>query len=80
MVSNGDSLKTYLTIDQVKELFLYMGQKVIESKPLLTSIDSAIGDGDHGIGMEVGFKKAAEILQNNNLTTVNSIFWKQEKQ
>ncbi|MFP3918583.1 dihydroxyacetone kinase subunit DhaL [Lysinibacillus telephonicus] len=74
MVSNGDSLKTYLTIDQVKELFLYMGQKVIESKPLLTSIDSAIGDGDHGIGMEVGFKKAAEILQNNNLTTVNSIF------
>lgn len=74
MVSNGDSLKTYLTIDQVKELFLYMGQRVIESKPLLTSIDSAIGDGDHGIGMEVGFKKAAEILQNNNLTTVNSIF------
>lgn len=74
MVSNTEGLKSYLTVNQVKELFVYVGQQVIESKDLLTTIDSAIGDGDHGIGMEVGFKKAIEVLQNKELPTVNSIF------
>lgn len=75
MVPNEDRLKTYLTIDQVKDLFIYVGQRVIDSKPLLTTIDGAIGDGDHGIGMEVGFKKAIEVLKTSNMTTINSIFF-----
>lgn len=36
---------------------------VIGSKPLLTEIDRAIGDGDHGIGMAKGMQKAAEKLE-----------------
>ena len=44
-----------LTPNQVRDMFLYVGQKVVENKPFLTKIDSAIGDGDHGIGMSVGF-------------------------
>ncbi len=59
---------------QVKEMFLYVGEKVVESKPLLTKIDSAIGDGDHGIGMSVGFTKAEENLKVNEFTTVNDVF------
>ncbi|MCF6410747.1 dihydroxyacetone kinase subunit DhaL [Pseudalkalibacillus salsuginis] len=63
-----------ITASQVKDMFLYVGEKVIESKPLLTKIDSAIGDGDHGIGMSVGFTKAAENLKANEFTTVNDVF------
>lgn len=59
---------------QVKEMFLYVGEKVVESKPFLTKIDSAIGDGDHGIGMSVGFTKADENLKANEFTTVNDVF------
>jgi dihydroxyacetone kinase-like protein len=59
---------------QVKEMFLYVGEQVVQSKPLLTKIDSAIGDGDHGIGMSVGFTKAEENLKANEFTTVNEIF------
>ncbi|NEY20010.1 dihydroxyacetone kinase subunit L [Bacillus ginsengihumi] len=63
-----------LNVKQVKEMFLYVGEKVQENKPLLTRLDSAIGDGDHGIGMSVGFKKAAESLGQKELATINDIF------
>jgi dihydroxyacetone kinase-like protein len=63
-----------ITPSQVKEMFLYVGEKVVESKPLLTRIDSAIGDGDHGIGMTVGFSRAEENLRENEFTTVNDVF------
>lgn len=59
---------------QVKEMFLYVGGKIIENKPLLTDVDSAIGDGDHGIGMEVGFTKAEENLNKKDFTNVNDVF------
>lgn len=59
---------------QVKEMFLYVGEKVRDSKPLLTKIDSAIGDGDHGIGMTVGFTKAEENLNKKEFTTINDVF------
>ena len=47
-----------LSAAQTKEMLLAAAQAVIESKPLLTEIDSKIGDGDHGIGMETGMRKA----------------------
>ena len=34
-----------LTPNQIRDMFLYVGQKVVENKPFLTKIDSAIGDG-----------------------------------
>lgn len=72
-------MSTNLKIDslnatQVKEMFLYAGNKVIESKPLLTRLDSAIGDGDHGIGMAVGFEKAKENLEAKEFTHINDVF------
>lgn len=63
-----------LNASQVKDMFIYVGEKVIENKPFLTRIDSAIGDGDHGIGMSVGFTKAEENLKANEFTTVNDVF------
>lgn len=63
-----------LTVNQVKDMFFYVGEKVIENKPLLTKIDSTIGDGDHGIGMAVGFSKANENLDAKEFDTVNDVF------
>lgn len=63
-----------LTAEQTKEMFIYVGEQVMESRPLLTEVDSAIGDGDHGIGMHVGFSNAINKLTAGTYTDINSIF------
>lgn len=63
-----------LTVNEVKEMFLHVADKVIGSKDLLTEVDSAIGDGDHGTGMSVGFKQAIENLNSKELNTINDVF------
>lgn len=67
-------LKNSLTVEQVRNMYLYVAEKIIENKPLLTKVDSAIGDGDHGIGMSVGFSKAIEDLNAREFITVNEVF------
>lgn len=52
-----------LNTQQIKEMLLFTADKIIEAKPVLTEVDSAIGDGDHGIGMETGMKKAKQKLE-----------------
>jgi dihydroxyacetone kinase phosphoprotein-dependent L subunit len=63
-----------LDVKQTKEMFFYIADKIIESKPFLTEIDSKIGDGDHGIGMSGGFEKAKEKLNEQQVSTINEIF------
>lgn len=47
-----------------KALLLTVAEAVVEAEPMLTRVDSAIGDGDHGIGMKGGLKKAhVELLK-----------------
>lgn len=53
---------TEFTWEQTRQMLLFTADAIIESKPFLTKIDSQIGDGDHGIGMEIGMKKAKEVL------------------
>lgn len=60
-----------LDISQTKEMLLYAAKAIIDNKPFLTEIDAKIGDGDHGIGMELGMQKAIEAL--NNLSAPASI-------
>ncbi|WP_449354215.1 dihydroxyacetone kinase subunit DhaL [Virgibacillus natechei] len=71
---NVEAQTASLSVAQVKEMFLYVGKKVIENKPLLTEVDSAIGDGDHGIGMSVGFSKAEEDLSQKECKSINDVF------
>ena len=52
-----------LNCEQVKAMLLHVADQVIASKSYLTEIDSKIGDGDHGIGMERGMKNARDKLQ-----------------
>lgn len=48
-----------------KNMMAYVAQKMVASEPVLTKYDQAIGDGDHGIGMERGFKAVAELLDSD---------------
>ncbi len=54
---------TELSAEDVRGMLLYIADKIRSKKSYLTEIDSAIGDGDHGIGMAGGMRKAKEKLQ-----------------
>ena len=45
---------TVMTIEDLRQMLLFVADRMISSKPYLTEVDSKIGDGDHGIGMEIG--------------------------
>ena len=48
--------------NSVRSLIMHAADRIIENRPLLTEIDSKIGDGDHGIGMAGGMQKAKEAV------------------
>ena len=63
-----------------RNLIAYVADQIIENKPLLTEIDSKIGDGDHGIGMAGGMKKAKEtVLATENTGNTYNLFEKAGK-
>ena len=47
-------------------MFVYLSEKIIASKDILTQADKAIGDGDHGIGMAKGFEAVIEKIQSQS--------------
>ena len=51
-----------LSEDNVRNMIIYIADKIIENKSFLTEIDSKIGDGDHGIGMAGGMQKAKDTV------------------
>jgi dihydroxyacetone kinase phosphoprotein-dependent L subunit len=51
-----------LNEDNVRSMIIHVADRIIENKPLLTEIDSKIGDGDHGIGMAGGMQKAKDAV------------------
>lgn len=64
-----------MTVEQVTDMIIYACDAIIENKPYLTDIDSAIGDGDHGIGMAGGMAKAKEaLLAERPFPDVNAVF------
>jgi len=51
-----------LNEDNVRSMIIHVADRIIENRPLLTEIDSKIGDGDHGIGMAGGMQKAKDAV------------------
>ena len=49
------NMKNDLNAADLKKMFLFTAQKIVDNEPYLTEIDSVIGDGDHGTGMALGF-------------------------
>jgi dihydroxyacetone kinase phosphoprotein-dependent L subunit len=63
-----------LSAEQVKSLLLHVADSVIEAKEALCDADRNIGDGDHGIGMALGFEAAREVLQSQEFEDVYALF------
>lgn len=57
-----NGILTELTAQDTRNMLIYVANKIIANKPYLTEVDSAIGDGDHGIGMAGGMQKARKKL------------------
>jgi dihydroxyacetone kinase-like protein len=66
--------KAQLTVKEAQEMFIYVSNKIIESKDILTQADKAIGDGDHGIGMARGFETVAKKLETQSFTSIGEMF------
>ena len=64
-----------LNAEDTRNMLLYIADKIIANKPYLTEVDSAIGDGDHGIGMAGGMQKAKKkLLKMENQENVYQLF------
>lgn len=62
IVRSKEGVLTELSASDARNMLIYIADKIIAKKPYLTEIDSAIGDGDHGIGMAGGMQKAKKKL------------------
>lgn len=63
-----------LTASQLKEMLLFIAQRVIDAKEILGQADRNIGDGDHGIGMANGFEAVKEELSKKEFSDVYAVF------
>lgn len=66
--------KLQLSVKETEEMFVYVSNKMIESKDLLTQADKAIGDGDHGVGMARGFEAVGQKLEAQAFTSIGELF------
>ncbi len=70
-----EGVLTELTAEDARNMLIYVADKIIAAKPYLTEVDSAIGDGDHGIGMAGGMQKAKKkLLKMEGETDVYKLF------
>jgi len=65
--------KDKLSLEETKEMFVFVSEKMIETKDVLTQADKAIGDGDHGVGMARGFEAVIEKLNESNFISIGEI-------
>jgi dihydroxyacetone kinase-like protein len=56
-------MRNSLTPAETQEMLANVARHVIANVDMLTELDQAIGDGDHGIGMRRGFAAVAEEMQ-----------------
>ncbi|SFM21485.1 dihydroxyacetone kinase subunit DhaL [Salibacterium qingdaonense] len=64
----------HLSVDDVKQMLLYVGETITASKDYLGQIDAEIGDGDHGTGMATGAEAFMKKLRESEFETINDVF------
>ena len=50
------------TLEDLKNALIFSAGRIVESEPMLTELDTKIGDGDHGFAMKSGFEGVREML------------------
>lgn len=63
-----------MTVEEARQMFIYVANKMVNSKDVLTQADKAIGDGDHGIGMARGFEAVGQKLETQSFTSIGDLF------
>lgn len=66
--------KSSLCPTETRDMMLAVAAKIIQSEPILTDADRALGDGDHGVGMERGMNAVIEALQGTSFEQVGKVF------
>lgn len=64
---------TRLSAEDLRIVLLHSCDDLIASEPLLTELDTKVGDGDHGEGMKDGFTDLREVLHGAIYTDVFSL-------
>lgn len=65
--------KDRINLQETKQMFIHVAERMIESKDELTKADQAIGDGDHGIGMARGFEAVKQTLSTTEFFTLGPL-------
>jgi dihydroxyacetone kinase-like protein len=65
--------ESQLSLPEAQEMFLYVSERMVDSKELLTQADKEIGDGDHGIGMARGFEAVRQLLERQNFNSLEEL-------
>lgn len=63
-----------LTVDEARQMFLFMAGRFIEDQDILSQADRAIGDGDHGVGMARGFEAVQGKLNSSTYNSLGELF------
>lgn len=66
--------KESLSATETRDMMVAVADKIIEAEPILTDADRALGDGDHGVGMERGMNAVKEALASEEFTSVGKVF------
>ena len=64
-----------IDIIKIKEWLSSVADTYEKNKDYLTQLDSDIGDADHGINMNRGFKLVKEMINNENKESISDIFY-----
>ena len=59
-----------ISTQNLQSALLYVCELIIESEPMLTELDSTIGDGDHGFGMRDGFTELQQVLKTQSFASL----------
>lgn len=66
--------RSSLTISETRDMMLAAADRIIASEPILTDADRALGDGDHGVGMERGMTAVKEALAGKEFPSCGKVF------
>lgn len=61
------------TTEEIRQWMDKLNDNIQTNKQLLTKLDQAIGDGDHGINMARGFQKVVDKLHETTYTSISDI-------
>ena len=59
--------------NEFKKILINTADSIEKNVEYLTGLDDEIGDGDHGINMNKGFKKIKEILLDTNTDDIGEM-------